>query len=70
MFSPENVCDRAQSRRQALRRVLDGPGSDAWKLEQVRGFLEEADADEPWGICRKCKEPMRVNAEMICLTCD
>lgn len=45
-FSPSAVCERARHRRSVLSGILDGPGSDEWKLRQVRLFIEEADGDE------------------------
>lgn len=45
-FSPSAVCERAKARRAVLASVIDGPGPDGWKLEQVRLFIEEADGDE------------------------
>jgi hypothetical protein len=45
MFSPEAVCERAKSRREVLRKVLESPAPDVWKVQQAKLFLEEADGD-------------------------
>lgn len=50
-FSASAVCKRAKHRRSVLSAVLDGPGSDEWKLRQVRLFIEEADGDEAVEDC-------------------
>lgn len=48
-FSAAAVCERAKARRAVLASVVNGPGPDEWKLEQVRLFIEEADGDAPVG---------------------
>jgi hypothetical protein len=39
------VCERAKSRREVLRKVLESPAPDVWKVQQAKLFLEEADGD-------------------------